>query len=261
MSQHQDAFDAHQRARFMRPDAHRWIRPAAAHFLKPSTDPASVYPALIAAETKYSPNQPRVPAGSGRESGRWTDGGGGIGSLTKPMGNIGIDDPHVISDAAPDNLWMPGMQLAQNDQTQGYPIDLLEERELGGHTIQGHTGKSSQSLLSEVRERAASAIRKGDYADGLRQGSFSSLESANKLVNSVIAKNADTVDRIAKGLLPRANLDAEFGAPTGYEAYARTERSQPYIRDTYGVRVVIVPDRSVSKGFRVETAFPQNFGR
>jgi hypothetical protein len=26
--------------------------------------------------TKYSPDQPRVPAGSGRESGRWTDGGG-----------------------------------------------------------------------------------------------------------------------------------------------------------------------------------------
>jgi hypothetical protein len=26
---------------------------------------------------KYSPDQPRVPAGSGRESGRWTDGGGG----------------------------------------------------------------------------------------------------------------------------------------------------------------------------------------
>lgn len=107
MSQHQDAFDAHQRARFMRPDAHRWIRPAAAHFLKPSTDPASVYPALIAAETKYSPNQPRVPAGS-RESGRWTDGGGGIGSLASPMGNIGINDPRVVSDATPDNFLATG---------------------------------------------------------------------------------------------------------------------------------------------------------
>jgi hypothetical protein len=32
---------------------------------------------------KYSPDQPRVPAGSGRESGRWTDGGGeGDGSAT-----------------------------------------------------------------------------------------------------------------------------------------------------------------------------------
>lgn len=261
MSRYQDAFDAHQRARFMRPDAHRWVRPDAARFLMPGTDPASVYPALAPAETKYSPNQPRVPAGNGRESGRWTDGSGGIGSLAKPMGNIGVNDPRVVSDATPDNFWRPGTQLAQNDRAQGYPVDLLEERELGGHAIEGHTGKSSQSLLSEVRERAASAIRKGDYANGLRQGSFSSLEAANKLVNSVVAKNAETVARVAKGLLPRATLDAEFSSVTGYEAYARTERSQPYMRDTYGVRVVIVPDRSVSKGFRVETAFPQNIGR
>ncbi|MBB5050558.1 hypothetical protein HNQ36_000506 [Afipia massiliensis] len=259
MSQHQDAFDAHQRARFMRPDAHRWIRPAAAHFLKPSTDPASVYPALIAAETKYSPNQPRVPAGS-RESGRWTDGGGGIGSLASPMGNIGINDPRVISDATPDNFWQPGAQLAQNDQAQGYPVDLLEERELGGHAIEGHVGRSSEALLDRVRQEAATARDYGS-AGGLRVGSFPSLEAANKLVNSVIAKDAETVARVANGLLPRATLDAEFSAPTGYEAYARTERSQPYIRDTYGVRVVIVPDRSVSKGFRIETAFPQNIGR
>ncbi len=32
---------------------------------------------LDPAVAKYSPDQPRVPAGSGRESGRWTSGGGG----------------------------------------------------------------------------------------------------------------------------------------------------------------------------------------
>ena len=79
MSRYQDAFDAHQRARFMRPDAHRWIRPDAARFLAPGTDPASVYPALAPAETKYNPNQPRVPKGNGDESGQWTVGGGGQG--------------------------------------------------------------------------------------------------------------------------------------------------------------------------------------
>ena len=73
MSRYQDVFDAHQRARFMRPDAHRWIRPDAARFLVPGTDPASVYPALAPAETKYSPNQPRVPAGQ-TGGGRWTGG-------------------------------------------------------------------------------------------------------------------------------------------------------------------------------------------
>jgi hypothetical protein len=37
MSRYQDAFDAHQRARFKRPDARRWIRPDAAFFLAPGT--------------------------------------------------------------------------------------------------------------------------------------------------------------------------------------------------------------------------------
>jgi hypothetical protein len=92
-----EAWLAHQRARWMRPDAHRWIRPDVARFLKPGTDPASVYPALA---RKYSPNQPRVPAGNGLESGRWTDGEGGIGALVKPMGNVSIDG-NVIPDDPP----------------------------------------------------------------------------------------------------------------------------------------------------------------
>lgn len=42
------------------------------------------------------------------------------------------------------------------------------------------------------------------------------------------------------------------------EIYPETEHSQPYIRETYGVRVVIVPDRKSEKGYRVETAFLRN---
>lgn len=72
MTQHQDAFAAHQRARFMRPDAYRWIRPDAARFLAPGTDPASVYPAL---EQKFRVDQLRVPKGNGEESGRWMNEG------------------------------------------------------------------------------------------------------------------------------------------------------------------------------------------
>ena len=50
---------------------------------------------------KYSPDQPRVPAGS-REGGQWTGGEGGGG----------INDSRVISDATPDNDWKPGAQYA-----------------------------------------------------------------------------------------------------------------------------------------------------
>jgi hypothetical protein len=106
--------------RWMRHDAHRWIRHDAARFLPPGMDPADVYPALarqraaedaafaaeiakgyrvlaalreevaqvkaemlrrrLAEQTKYSPSQPRVPAGNPR-GGQWTDRSGGGGSF------------------------------------------------------------------------------------------------------------------------------------------------------------------------------------
>jgi hypothetical protein len=72
MTNHAGAFEAAQGARWLRPDAYRWIRPDAAGFLKPGTDPREVYPALA---RKYSPDQPRVPAGN-PDGGQWTDGGG-----------------------------------------------------------------------------------------------------------------------------------------------------------------------------------------
>ena len=72
MTNHAGAFETAERARWMRPDAARWIRPDAARFLKPGTDPCNVYPALA---RKYSPDQPRVPAGN-PDGGQWTDGGG-----------------------------------------------------------------------------------------------------------------------------------------------------------------------------------------
>ena len=96
----------HQQQRWLRHDAHLWIRPDAARWVKPGFDPADIYPTLarkedaaqaaafeaeVAAgyrllavlreevaelraelkrrrleEAKYSPSQPRVPAGNPR---------------------------------------------------------------------------------------------------------------------------------------------------------------------------------------------------
>lgn len=87
MSAREDAYARHQQQRWMRPDAHRWIRPDAARFLLPGTDPVSVYPAL---ERKYSPSQPRMPAGN-PDGGQWTSGGGGSSTrVARPMGNADI---------------------------------------------------------------------------------------------------------------------------------------------------------------------------
>ena len=70
---------------------------------------------------KYSPNQPRVPAGGGRESGQWTSGGAnGSGTATQSRlpRNVHVKPfvPQVVggivSDANPDGI-VPGAQYAQ----------------------------------------------------------------------------------------------------------------------------------------------------
>ena len=214
---------------------------------------------------KYNPDQPRVPAGN-PDGGEWTSegGNGSSGDSTASSDPNGTSRPAQYAaldtgtrtDATPGE---PNVQIAAGPGRPGYPIDLNEEEALGGHTIGAHVGRSENSLLSDVREAALNSGDAIDLVNGLREGSFPSLEAANKLVNATIAQNQALVDLVASGLSPREELDAEFGSPTGYEAYAQTSRSTPYIRPTYGVRVVIVPDQGSAKGYRVDTAFPINF--
>jgi hypothetical protein len=69
-------YTAHQRKRWMRPNAHLFIRPDWRRFVWPGDrddHPFAFY------ERKYRPDQLRVPAGS-REGGQWTDDGGGQSS-------------------------------------------------------------------------------------------------------------------------------------------------------------------------------------
>jgi hypothetical protein len=175
------------------------------------------------------------------------------------MGNVDIGDASGSSELGdlfqikPDKTRVGGVQLAGD----GRPVDLLGEEQRDGHAVEDHVRKSDQWLLSDVRGQAASAIRKGDIFEGFRSGSFTSLEAANKLVNATISANQGKVDQVVIGGSPKEVLDHDFDTPTGREAYMRNERSQAVIRDTYSVRVVIVPDSS-EKGFRVLTAFPRN---
>jgi hypothetical protein len=226
--------------------------PRAARFFPPGTDPAELFPTLkrqreaaedaafaakIAAsrrflavlraevdemkaalarrrleEAKYSPSQPRVPAGNPR-GGQWTDRSGGQSQdqsqgtgLAQPMGNVDIGDVSGSSELGdlfqikPDETPLAGEQIA-GERQGGYPVDLLEERELGGHAIEGHI-RSDQSLKSDLEARVAEAVRKGDSVSDMRQGSFSSLESANKLVNSTITRNQEQVDQVVNGGVP-----------------------------------------------------------
>jgi hypothetical protein len=224
-------------------------------------------------EAKYSPSQPRVPAGNPR-GGQWTDRSGGQSTVAGPssdtgqsqdadfalpMGNVDLGDVSGSSELGdlfrikPAAPGAGGVQVA----VDGRPVDLLGEEQHDGHAIEDHVRKSDQWLLNDVRSRATSAINKGDTFDDFRSGSFTSLEAANKLVNATIAANQGKVDRVVIDRIPKETLDHDFDTPTGREAYMRNERSQAVIRDTYSVRVVIVRDSS-EKGYRVLTAFPRN---
>ena len=173
MSNHESLFEAAQRARWLRPDAYRWIRPDAARFLAPGTDPASVFPAL---HRKFSPDQPRVPAGN-PDGGQWTDGGGGGG---------GINDPRVLSDADPEGI-RPYEQYAQNLDKR--PVDLREEEARGGHALRKHVGKTDEELLASTTVDRGQTVTYR-YARKIN-GSFASMESANDFVNRTLEQNRD----------------------------------------------------------------------
>lgn len=132
MAQHVDAQLCNERTRWLRPDGFRWIRPDAARFLRPSSSLSEVYPALA---LKYSPSQPRVPAGN-LEGGRWTRvGDGSVVSFAQPMGDVAIIDgselPRIVvtPDTGPENV-QSGVRLAgeppaglggSQDQNGGQP--------------------------------------------------------------------------------------------------------------------------------------------
>jgi hypothetical protein len=53
-------------------------------------------------------------------------------------------------------------------------------------------------------------------------------------------------------------IEKRFGYVTGKEAFRANSDDDPYIRDTYGVRVVLRHDLRSDRGYRVYTAFPIN---
>ncbi len=72
----------------------------------------------------------------------------------------------------------------------GYPIDILEEDALGGHTFEKHVAKPEECLKARIlgsRTNIAGIVTFGEA----RAGSFTSIEATNKLVNSTISQNQE----------------------------------------------------------------------
>lgn len=183
---------------------------------------------------RYNPYwhlQPRVPADN-PGGGQWT---------------------RIGADAESDHR----RRLAQGgDRLEGYPVDLRQDELRGGHTIREHVGKSHRYLTERVQREGFQIIERGDLFRGLSRSSFASLDAATRLVNATLAQNRNAVDRVARGERPLDLISARFRSATGYQAHLPTLHTRPFIRETFGVRVIIVRDPGTERGFRILTAYP-----
>jgi hypothetical protein len=154
--------------------------------------PASSLTTLLA---KYSPDQPRVPAGS-REGGQWTA-GGYAGAAAN------ADEGRVVSDENPDEL-VPGAAYAQNDT----PRDVINK-----HIIDHHINKTDKELISRIETEKLPGLFVRTGRD--RNGAFHSVEAARDFINRTIESNQSEIARFLNGSRLRELLTLRFGYETG----------------------------------------------
>lgn len=182
-------------------------------------------------EKRYRSDQPRAPKGT-PDGGRWV-----------------VDSSFQTQ---------PVDGRVQIAQTGGLArVNLLDHEGVdGSHTIAEHVGKSDEYLLARVGGGAWYS----PFVDVItyRAGAFPSLASANRLVNSTLARHRETVLAVGRGDIADAFLKTDFGSPTGREAFRNGPYSQPYLRTTTGVGVYIVHDKNFLSGYRIVTAYPRS---
>lgn len=192
---------------------------------------------------KYNPDQPRVRAGHS-DGGRWTSGGGGGVGPSEDVSNAGGSPGALLAQIEPE-----GPKAVHN-------VDLMEDENLGGHTIARHVARPEDELLSIVRRD----IYRGPTLTIARkqQGSFLSIEDANNFTNRVLEENPIGVADVVLGKSENAEFFKRFGYETGREAFRPNVDAEPYIRSTLAVVVRIQRDARSRKGFRVFTSYPTN---
>lgn len=151
--------------------------------------------------------------------------------------------------------------------SRGRPWALrISDKYIGrGRARRSHLRAARQQPEEYLRARVLGSRRNvlGILSVGRkRAGSFSSVEAANKLVNSTLSQNQARVDAFVQGRFPMSlsfmYAHADFDSPTGYEAYAPNDRSQPTMRTTYGVTVLIRRTDRNERGYYVHSAWPTN---
>ena len=228
-------------------------------------------------ELRYSDSQPRD------DHGRWTSGGGGGAPAAQPTAAAPSSQPSrgvqvafadipgaTMSDAG--GFMLPSQpQTAQlrSDEADlkpqlaqysggGYPINLMEERVYGGHTIENHIGRSDNEIIRDMRADQRTFFILTRYR-GI-DGDFENLESATKLVNSTVSRNTQTIeDWLKNGSDDRLTVSSNFSSPTGREVFFRNPDANPVVSETYFVRAVLKKTDKNARGFYVLTAFPTNY--
>lgn len=119
-------YNAHQRARFMRPDAARYVRPDVSRWLTPPHPD----------EQKYSPSQPRDWRG------RWAN---SIGALAKPFGSLSIQSAQEQAEQETNS----GGILAFSEESQAatmFDIDPDIVGNAGDELAQNRNSRSGNSV-------------------------------------------------------------------------------------------------------------------
>lgn len=122
--------------------------------------------------------------------------------------------------------------------------------------IKEHIERNDADLPNQLRKNYYRGLTL--YGFQPAEGSFTDVRSANDLINQTLQANSALVDRVAAGEVLEETLEHRFGYRTGKEAFRPDVDTDPYIRSTYGVRVVIRHDPQRRNGYRLITAFPIN---
>jgi len=166
----------HDRKRFMRPDAYRFLRSDWRRFTGGRQDP--LHQLFERAEHKYRPDQPRVPQGSP-----------GGGQWTGDNSSVGQSDPRIVSDAP--ELPTLGSQYAQN-RTRGTVSRVL----INGQIVEATPGQ--QARLAVVEAQARDAIRRVQELDPKWQPTPSAYESVEGLIEAYRADARQATGRISE---------------------------------------------------------------
>jgi Bacterial CdiA-CT RNAse A domain len=152
------------------------------------------------------------------------------------------------------------LKIAADDSERRYSVDLREEEARGGHTLRDHVAKTDAYLIgvmnADYKRTISGNLEITEFRDA--EGSFATREQANDHVNQLLKLERDKVDQVATGMEKKLTIESRIGSVTGYEAFRLNGDTDPYIRDTYGVRAVIINDSRSPRGYTVRTAFPVN---